>query len=91
MKQYKNVILSFVFLLLTFVTIKILDVISYPDVGITYAITFPVLVFDIPGIVFAFRSMKLKESPWIGNVSGVVGVLTFIFILFVSVMVITWK
>jgi protein-S-isoprenylcysteine O-methyltransferase Ste14 len=66
-------------------------VISYPDVGITYAITFPVLVFDIPGIVFAFRSMKLKESPWIGNVSGVVGVLTFIFILFVSVMVITWK
>jgi SNF2 family DNA or RNA helicase len=29
--------------------------------------------------VFALRSMRLKESPWIGNVLGVVGLLTFIY------------
>jgi protein-S-isoprenylcysteine O-methyltransferase Ste14 len=68
-----------------------LDSISYANVGISYAITIPVPVFDILGTVFAFRSMKLKETSWIGNVLGVIGLLTFIFILFVAVMIFTWK
>lgn len=86
MKQYKNALLSLGFYVLALIVI----VTGIPFKGLiesvkSYNLATASLigVFVIVGVIFSLKSNKAKESSWAGNLLFVIGVLGFIFNLFV--------
>jgi hypothetical protein len=47
-------------------------------------------IFDILAIYFAARSIKRNESP-IGTYLGIIGILTFLVILYMAFMTFGWS
>ena len=86
MKQYKNVLLSLGFYVLALIiNFTGMPLKSLIDTIQTYNFATASLigVILIVGIIFSLRSNKHKESPWAGNLLFVIGVLGFIFNIFV--------
>src|ERR1017187_10549517 len=51
----------------------------------------PSLAFVSSGIFFAVRSLRLKESSWAGTYLGIIGILSFMFILFITAFSLSWS
>ena len=89
MKKYKNLALSVLFLVLTFILGYELvygnQEILFKNISIVPFVVALVPIFDILGIYFAVRSMKRNESP-IGTYLGIIGIIVLISILFIAFM-----
>lgn len=86
MKTHKNIFLSLSFFLAAaiWVVLWILpgkDLLLYsPSNTIEATYIIPHFVLVIIGIFFSLKSNKRKESPWMGSLLGVIGILWLIFV-----------
>jgi hypothetical protein len=95
-KKYKYALLSAVSLLLAFGLWSLLfyanQAVLHGNLSILNSgfITSLIPIFDILGIYCAMKSIKLKESS-VGTYLGIIGILAFIFILYMAIMLLGWS
>ncbi|MES2314735.1 MAG: hypothetical protein V4524_02235 [Patescibacteria group bacterium] len=82
MKKYRNILLSFASYLSAFIFAFIVPVMiagEFPELTSTIALISPLLGLMLPiilillGIFFASKSIKLKESKWVGHATFLIG------------------
>jgi hypothetical protein len=81
--RYNNTLLSSGCVLVTLGLLRLFFV-GYFSLSVSLYVAVFVLMLDILGIVFAVRSVRLNESSRAGTFLGIIAMLMFIFILYIT-------